>query len=76
MSTMMPDARLPLFFTDVVMVVVAPGVIGSGDVVVLTTEKLGAALAPVAPSAPRTMVRAVSTRRDVLSEPRRICTSM
>ena len=76
MSTMIPVARLPLFFTEVVMVAVAPGATGSGVVDVLTTEKLGAALAPVAPSAPRTAVRATSARSDLLSEPRRICTSM
>ena len=75
MSTMMPEARDPVFLTETVIDVVAPGVTGSGDADVPTTEKLGAALAPVTPSAPRTATKATSVRTDVPSK-RRICISI
>src|SRR5262245_16120751 len=71
---MMPDARVPLFLTEVVMVAVEPGVVGS-VVEVITTEKLGAASTATGQRAPTAPSKRTSVRSDWTREARCICAS-
>src|SRR5581483_12101633 len=64
MSTMIPDARLPLLWTPIVIVAVAPGATGFGSTLALETEKLGAAPAGTARSAPRSRITRTDAVRD------------